>query len=442
MSVFYWHSKTEKGSTLIDELSNLDKVREINIATAYFSEEGYSILKGLQEKYNLKKSSINIFLSPEFTMKKPSELLKKLVEIANVNIIFKINFHPKVYWLKTFRENKNKLIFGSSNLTLGGFSQNLEFDRISETDRQEDRKLEIFFKYCEKNSEKVTEEIIKYYFENESRIREIESNNKKLKKLMYSYETRNDPFSEEDFDLSERIFKYYDYEILFFRNQKLIEESINKRRKELREKILDIHDSVYKQLEGEKVYCHWNKQNITSIIRPCMFNKDRVGWIGVRYGKSKGEIDLLNSGWNYDDYTGFQKHACLQFAIVQNGLDINLFHAVKNGAIDRGYLHEKINVKKDEIIKELNKLKGENLVWYIYENDKQVKKFDLDLEDSKEFIDFYKKNDTEGRESFLSYLVKPNDPRLRSIESVSELIVDKFKKMLPLYNLLAWRILK
>jgi HKD family nuclease len=439
LGLFYWHSKVENGNTLKEELLGLDKISIVRIASAYFSKEGLEILKELRDKHLLKKQNIHLYLSPEFSIDKPYELLEELREFCNVYIVFNIRFHPKVYWLKS--SSKSKLIFGSSNFTRGGFTDNIEFDMVSEINKNDELKLDMFFKYCNDNSELVNEEIIKFYKDKADEFNKLKDTNRKINKALYSYERRNDAFEEDDYSLDEMYFTYQDYETLFMRNQALNDAAINARRKAIKDKILKIHKKVYSTLNKENIHCHWRPENITSLIRPCEFNFGRVGWVGVRYGKHKDEIDILNIGSEKDEELGFQKHSCLQFCITSSGFEINLFHAVRRDAVDRNYLHENINSLKSKIVKELDKLRGEGLEWIIHDNaqDKDYI-FKIDNEKSEDFISFYKKYDEEGRESYLAYYLEPDNDNLKDLNSISKVVIEKIKIFLPLYNLLAFRI--
>lgn len=440
LGTFYWHSKDENGNTLKEELLRQNKITNIKIASAYFSEEGLEIIKELKDKNMLMKQNIELYLSPEFSLNKPDRLLSELEKICNVFIVFNIKFHPKVYWLKV--NSKSMLIFGSSNFTRGGFVSNIEFDIISEVNESTELKLNMFFKYCKSNSQLVNEEIIKFYKDKSEEIDKLKNVSKNIKKILYSYETRNDPFQKDDYDLDQMYFTYEDYETLFLRNEKLNDYIIKSKRKKLRDKLLKIHRKIYPILKKSDIYCHWRDENITSLIRPCEFNFGKVDWIGVRYGKHRNEIEILNEGTEKkNEERGFQKHSCLQFCINSNGFQIMLFHAVRRDAVDRAYLHGEISRLKNRIIKELDKLKGEEFVWIIYDNvNDDESRFEIDKESSEQFIDFYKKYDEEGRESCLSYFLPPDNVCLKDEDSISKLIIKKMKLLLPLYNLLAFRI--
>ena len=435
MGIFYWHHKNESGKTLREELLSCDKVSKIKIATAYLSMEGIKVISELKEKYNLNINNIEVYISPEFSMDQPHILLKRLVELCKVYMVFNNKFHAKVYFIKG--QGKNKLIFGSSNLTGGGLSKNIEFDFINEIDKEEESKLNMFFDYCRNSSKEVGSEIILFYEKQNQMLKNLIENKKKLEKEIYKFQNNDDAFDKDEYDLSNRYFNFDDYETLFLRNQSLEDIEINKRRKIIQNKILAVDKYIYKKVKKLGVYHHWRESNITSLIRPCVYNNGKVGWVGARYGKHEDEIKVLNNGATKDEELGFQKHACLQYCITQYGVEINLFHAVKRDAVDRGYLHEKINSLAPNIIDEIDNLKGEYYVWYI-DNDKYS--FNIDERDSKEFIEFYKKYDIEGRNSYLAYFISPDDEILESKETLGDFILQEFEKLIPLYNLLSMRL--
>lgn len=439
MDIFYWHNKNEKGKTLEDELLNCDKVSKVKIATAYLSKEGIKIISKLKKKYNLSRNSIEVYISLEFSIEEPHVLLRDLVEICKAYIVFNNKFHAKVYFF--YGQDKNKLIFGSSNLTYGGFSKNIEFDSIKEINKDEECKLNMFFDYCKNTSKEVGNEIIEFYEKQNDSLKKLAENRKKLEKEIYKFQNVNDAFDKDKYDLEDRYFKYIDYETLFLRNQCLDNIEINNRRKAIQNKLLVVNDYIYKRVKKLGIYHHWRDNNITSLIRPCVYNHERVAWIGVRYGKHENEIKKLNVGVEKDGELGFQKHACLQYSINPHGVEINLFHAVKRDAVDRSYLHEKISNLSPKIINEIDKLKGEAYIWCIYDEleDKEYY-FDIDKSEPKDFIAFYKKYDMDGRDSFLTYFVNPDDELLENENVLGDFILEELEKLVPLYNLLSLRL--
>ena len=185
------------------------------------------------------------------------------------------------------------------------------------------------------------------------------------------------------------------------------------------------------------INCHWRKDNITSLIRPCIYNKGKVAWMGVRYGKTKAEVMALNYN-ETDDVLGFQKHGCLQYCLIPEGFVINLFLSVKNDAVDRAYLFDNIDKLSNNIEIEIEKLNKYNFLWNITD---EKEKFTLDIKDCRgnQFIQFLKKYDKPGRESYLEIFYPPDDPCLSNEDILCNEILRCIKLLLPIYNNLVYR---
>ena len=255
---------------------------------------------------------------------------------------------------------------------------------------------------------------------------------------LFKYQNQNDPFEETSYNLEAFYFKYEDYEVFFPRNQERADSNIMKRREKIKNKMLKIHNKVYNSVKKFNLDCHWRDENITSLIKPSVYNKGKVNWLGVRYGKNKKEVQILDKGTN-ENY-GFHKNACLQFVIHKNGFIISLFHAVEKNAVDREYMHDRLYESKfiNNLEREINNLKGHGFVWNIIGSDNS-QLFDIDKRNTKKFISFYKKYDCKGKESYLSYSVKPDDNDIKDIKSIEKLVINKFSLLIPLYNLITFR---
>lgn len=425
-----------RGNILKDNITNTDNVKRIKIAVAYFSEYGLKTLKDIIEKNKLSKNRVELYLSPEFTNKNQANILKELKEIANVYIVFDTKFHPKVYLFEC--KDNNKLIFGSSNFTLNGIEKNIEFDSILEIDDKSTHKVKVdlFFTYCKENSKLVDDKIIDWYISIEAELEELRKSQEKIRKKIFKIKTSNDPFDEDTYNLDNYYFNYKDYETFFPRNIRKEDINIRESRIEVKEKMLSIHNRIYENIKELGIDCHWRKDNITSLIRPCKYNNGNVDWIGVRYGKQSWEIKELNKG-AIDNELGFQKHACIQYAISEAGFEINLFHAVANDAVDRDVLHRNLEdiEKRTKIEDELRKLKGHRFYWHIDDA-----KFDLDKDDISEFYEFYTTNDKEGKVSSLSKFFNPDDMNLKDEESICNLVSKYIEMLIPLYNLVSFRL--
>ena len=284
------------GDKLKNEIVNTRNIKRIKIAVAYFSEYGLKTLQNLISNNNLSKNRVEIYLSPEFTNKNQGQILKELNKIAKTYVVFDAKFHPKVYLFEC--ENSNKLIFGSSNFTQNGIESNIEFDSILEitNTKAEKIKVDLFFDHCKNKAKEVDAEMIEWYISIESELEQLRKVQSKIKKKIFQKETQDDSFDEDDYNLDDFYFRYEDYELLFPRNMSKEDTTMKKYRAYLREKILDIHNLIYNDIKKLGVNCHWRKDNISSLIRPCMYNHYRVNWMRGRYGKTEDEVKGLNIG--------------------------------------------------------------------------------------------------------------------------------------------------
>lgn len=425
------------GSTLKESINNTRNIKRIKIAVAYFSEYGLNTLKDLIKNNNLSRNRVELYLSPEFTNNNQGKILRELIDIVKVHIVFDAKFHPKVYLFEC--KNKNKLIFGSSNFTKNGIENNIEFSSIIEIENNSSykQKVDLFFEHCNSKAKLVDEDIIKWYESIESELEELRKIQKKITKRIYANEMKDDPFDEDEYDFRNCYFKYSDYETFFPRNEKKDDISINKCRAEVREKILEIHEKIYNKVKKLGIDCHWKKNHITSLTKPCVFNYGKVDWLGVRYGKTEYEVKELNIGTDKGEGLGFQKHACIQYAISAYGFEVNLFHSVPNDAIDRNIIHERLKDEKvrKNIENELIRLKGHGFIWRINEDT-----LDIDRDDISEFYKFYLSNDCEGKFSSLSKIFSPDDEEIKSLDSICEITYKYIEMLIPLYNLVSYRL--
>ena len=89
---------------------------------------------------------------------------------------------------------------------------------------------------------------------------------------------------------------------------------------------------------------------------------------------------------------------------------------------------------RQNIEKELNKLKGHGFKWSI-----NSEEFSIDNDDINEFCDFYLEHDCEGKYSSLSILFDPDDDKIKDLDSICELVKNYVKMLVPLYNLVSYR---
>lgn len=259
-------------------------------------------------------------------------------------------------------------------------------------------------------------------------------------------------------DINDYYFTDEDYDLFIEEKQTQNGNVIREDRKIAQEKLLDLNSKLLPKLQIEghmDLHNHKNPDNITSLIFPCVYNKGMVNWIGVRYGKHKDFIALLNEMLpkypTYNKYgermpvkdtkRGFQKYACMQVNIGYTGVDVGMYHAVPHDAIDRWYLRENIREPelRNKIITELKDLKGYGYRWEIWNiNEENLAVFDFDSHDVEEFPDWYYKFDLDGSHS--SMLV--HFPRY-SEKLKKDVIVDTcyniINQLYPFYKLCSWK---
>lgn len=427
--MFYW-DENDCGFKLEKQLQTVSNINKIFVSTAFLSNAGVDILKGLVNRNSVKRENVTVCLSTEFSDDYPSNILIELNNIAKVRIAkCERFFHPKLYYIHG--SPKNLLIFGSSNFTGGGFGKNIEFDSVCNPSEEEIAQVEKFINYCFSQTDELTTSHIEFYKKQEVKLGELKKIKAQITSQLKSFDKKDDPFTEYTYDLSDFYFKFADYEAYFPRNSTLNSLKINEQRKVVQDKLLAINEIVENQIKELNLYTHWDRSNITSLNRPCIFNNYRVDWMGVRYGKRKEEVCF--GGGVKEPYESFTKHACLQYNIYPTGFYIVLFFAVPNGAWDRQNLKEKLYKMDNKINQQVQLMKGHGLVWQI--TDCPDFNFDTDVD----LATYLKQYDCEGKFSSLNMRFAPNDPKIKTLLDICKEVIEGFKLLKPLYDLIAWR---
>lgn len=160
-------------------------VDEIDIAVAYIREKGFELIRD-----EISNKKIRILFSLGFFITEP-ECIRKLIQIGAICREYRTGgreepeFHPKLY---IFKGDKIKIIVGSSNLTEGGFLNNVESCIAIEGYENEPLIKEIIDCFEEKWSSSKSREITLQEIEDyESRRREFEEKNREARKIIENY---------------------------------------------------------------------------------------------------------------------------------------------------------------------------------------------------------------------------------------------------------------
>lgn len=239
-----------------------------------------------------------------------------------------------------------------------------------------------------------------------------------------------------------------DYDVFELSRQGLNTSAEREARENVRLKLLELNKLLLSDITNAGMDLHnhpdsiKNPRLITSLTMPCEFNKGKVNWLGVRYGKSKQHLDLLNYGINYkdkNDKLGFQKYACMQVDVCYSGVDVGIYHAVPNDALDRGYLQDKIDEIAPEIIKQLQTIRFKGYKWNVYDPvENKLNVFDFDERPLEEFIPWYKEYDGNGKYSSMLKHFPRLDERI-SVDNIEDTCFDILSELYDLYRVLSWQ---
>ena len=247
------------------------------------------------------------------------------------------------------------------------------------------------------------------------------------------------------------LFTNDDYDTFKEEYHSSIRPDIMDRRHRVQEKLDLIHKEVLPEFvkKGYNISIHpaadkWPRLKY-SWDRPVPYNKGKVDWMGIRYGR-KTDIDDLNFGiTNKDQKIGFQKYTCFQIDVAQYGLEVGIFHAVPHDSIDRMNMHEKL--RDDEfrsgLVNILKQIEGYGFVWSISPKGTGTPEdvehiFNFDIDEIETFPDFYEKYDVDGTYSSLLYRFPKWDRRVLK-ENITKSCLDIFDLLYPVYDYIKWK---
>lgn len=247
-------------------------------------------------------------------------------------------------------------------------------------------------------------------------------------------------------------FDSIDFDTFSNRFNRLNTSDIRARRKRTQDKLLEINTDIKSYMTKLNLFPHWKAENITSLTFPCEFNHGTVGWLGVRYGRSKKEIDLLNEGRETNDpFLGFQKYNCFQIDVAIDGVDMGIYHSVPHDAIDRMYVREHIDDVdfQENLGVILQNLTGYNYTFSVGQlgavsNKWETHDFNFDAyydgDILHEFTKFYKTYVVDGTHSSLLYHYARNDERIQEKEQIESEFFKHIDRLLDFYKLFSWNI--
>ncbi|MBK0370173.1 phospholipase D-like domain-containing protein [Flavobacterium agrisoli] len=418
----------------------LVKANEIWFAVALVKE---STLAFIQESItdNCKQNylvGIDLPTNPKVLRNMQSQLKNDLFNAAIYKTEY--NFHPKVY---LFNVNNNYTAFvGSSNLTDGGFEDNVELNY--KTTYQEDcLSILKWFNALYKDSYPLTEENILAYEEQFNSLEEFE---KELKKKRKSFKLKK-PVSItsplDAIDFSDRYFKKehhlaFKKELHYSDSKEAIAE-----RELAKNRCIELHDTIFPLFKDYGIgILHPNPMpdHLISMIRQMDPTKPRpINAMWLSYGKSGDEIKQYQKEVGADQKAKhtFIHHARLQLKIDFNNIGLYLLFAKENegGIFDRDFFKTSMRNKeyRNNFYQMLNSLPNEYFI-SVGSN----KEFCHNFSSAEDLHNFCKKDDIQkyfiiGRDYQIT------DDEMSEVKLPNETL-KVFKLLFPFYEMMRHRL--
>lgn len=315
---------------------------QIWVAVALVKESALDFLQT-----NLKTDCIQHYLvgidlpTPPSVLKKlQSKQEKGVFECAIYNSSF--NFHPKVYVIKTV-ETYTAFI-GSSNLTDGGFENNIELN-YKITNQEDCLSILNWFNLLFKEGYPLNEENISAYESQFESVKDIEEQIKRTRKAVKLKKTASINSSFDEIDFSDRYFKKEHH--LAFRKEHHYSDSDQSiaERESAKNKCIELHDNIFPLFKDYGIGIlqpNPMPDHLISMIRQIDPTKPRaINAMWLSYGKNEKEIKEYQKlvGPDQKAKQTFIHHARLQIRIDDKNIGIWLLFAKENegGLFDREY---------------------------------------------------------------------------------------------------------
>lgn len=247
-----------------------------------------------------------------------------------------------------------------------------------------------------------------------------------------------------------RYFGVEDFEIFNSDVVRTNGNDIAAKRRIVKNKLLEINEDIKGTMGVKDLHNHWKPEHIISWLTPCEYNKGKVDWIGLRFGRNKDKIDALNFGIGKDEMLGFQKYNCFQINLCRTGVEMGMFHSVPKDGVDRMYCHQMIRsgdekFRKD-LVKAVDKIVGYGFVWSVG-NDFESDSFSFDDVECSDgcsvgdkFIDWYDRCDRDGMYSSVLYHFSRFDDRIGSKDLIEVEFLKIVERLGDLYKVMSWKV--
>jgi hypothetical protein len=399
--------------------------KSIWVATAMISNNGWNFIQKHISKNTEQHFLIGIDLATE------PKVFEVLLDNLNINArIYQTNytFHPKVYLIQK-TDNSFTAFIGSSNTTNWGLEKNVEMN-FQVNNQDECMKLLNWFNKLYIDGYIISEDFVSDY------------KSKFIKASYRNKETQLDitKITNEISKDKGQFFSRNHHQIFEKKYHRVNNADLKRIRKEVREKFIVLHKIIYPQFKAyglTDLNCHHNSREIVSRHFFNQFSGNYINAIWLHYGKSLKELSIYSNGdLSINKPDSFINNIRLQVIIHEDSLGIWLVLGRNNGSYnDRTYFREQMkdeNIRKIffEVLKKLG-----NEYWMNIENMPSLK----DIDTPEQLHSFTQKESIEDY-FIIGCDIDWLDDRLSNI-NISNTILNEFKKLYPLYEIMKHKIL-
>lgn len=401
-------------STIKKELS---AAKSIWIASAMISNSGGLFLQEVLPEKSLKHYLIGIDLA---TDPRVFEAILNNPEIRARVYITKYTFHPKVYLIQKTDDSFVAFI-GSSNTTSWGFEKNIEMNfQINE--QNDCLNIRNWFNSLYYSGYMITQSFLDDY---KKKFVRAKSKTKEIEKEVDEIKT----------DLSmdkEQFFSLNDHEIYNEKYHLVETDDLKKVRKTVSDKFKELHKIIYPQFSHYGLFDLHQHYETKEIVSRHFFNDysgNYINAIWLHYGKSFSQLQVYKTKDNSTNRPhSFINNIRMQVIIHQNDIGIWLVLGRHSGSIrDRQHFHNQMaSVAMKEKYFTAIKALGEG--YYI--NNTPI----VDIKNQAELM-----NEIAKENIHEYFIIGCNIPRLDkrlSRENISRTVLNEFKRLYPLYEIM------
>jgi hypothetical protein len=403
--------------------AELKQAKTVWVASAMISYSGWMVLQKSIPQTATQTYLIGIDLA---TDPKVFESILAQLDINARVYETKYTFHPKVYLLQK-EDDTFTAIIGSSNTTNWGLEKNVEMN-FQIHDQNECRKLLDWFNGLYSEGYFITQHFVDDY---RAKFVKASINVKEIKKEA----------EEIKADLKKGTGQFFsrNHHAVFNKKYHEIEnENLKAIRKDVGKKLKELHESIYPQFAAfglTDLHCHHSKREIVSRYFFNNYSGFYINAMWLHYGKSLPQLQAYSSAdKSFNKPDSFINNVRMQVIIHEDSLGIWLVLGRNNGSrIDREYFRNEmkspsIQKKFYDAFKKLG-----NEYWIDVPNAPEAK-------DIKSPTELWKETQKEKLEEYfiIGCDIDWLDKRL-SEKNLSTTVLDEFKKLYPLYEIMRHR---